>query len=72
MLFLFFKKINIDVSYYIPHRDIDGYGLSNRGVDFAASIGADLIITCDCGINAFREIEYAKKKEIDVNITDHH
>ena len=60
MLYNFFKSIDVDVSYYIPHRDIDGYGLSNRGIDFAKSIGASLIITCDCGINAFSQIEYAK------------
>ena len=72
MLYLFFKKINIHVSYYIPHRDIDGYGVSIRGIDFAHSIGADLIITCDCGINAFNQLLYAKGKGIDVIVTDHH
>jgi len=72
MLSLFFKSINMDVSYYIPHRDIDGYGLSKRGIDFANSIGATLIITCDCGINAFDQIEYAMGMGIDVIVTDHH
>ena len=72
MLCQFFKSINIDVSYYIPHRDIDGYGLSKRGIDFAKSIGATLIITCDCGINAFDQIEYAMGMGIDVIVTDHH
>ena len=72
MLYNFFKSIDVDVSYYIPHRDIDGYGLSNRGIDFAKSIGASLIITCDCGINAFSQIEYAKNIEINVIVTDHH
>ena len=72
LLYLFLTKINMDVSYYIPHRDIDGYGLSKRGIDFANGIGAALIITCDCGINAFEEIEYAKSIDIDVIVTDHH
>jgi len=72
MLCLFFKSINMDVSYYIPHRDIDGYGLSKRGIDFANSIGSTLIITCDCGINAFDQIEYAMGMGIDVIVTDHH
>lgn len=72
MLSLFFKSINMDVSYYIPHRDIDGYGLSKRGIDFANSIGSTLIITCDCGINAFDQIEYAMGMGIDVIVTDHH
>jgi len=72
MLYKFFKEANMDVSYYIPHRDIDGYGLSKRGIDFAHSIGANLIITCDCGINAFDQIEYAASINIDVIVTDHH
>ena len=72
MLYSFFKSLDANVSYYIPHRDIDGYGLSQRGVDFAESIGAKLIITCDCGINAFDQIKYAKNKMIDTIVTDHH
>ena len=72
MLYNFFKSLDVDISYYVPHRDIDGYGLSKRGVDFADSIGAKLIITCDCGINAFSQIQYAKDKMIDTIVTDHH
>ena len=72
LLYLFLKRVGIDTSYYIPHRDIDGYGVSNRGIDFAKEIGSNLIITCDCGINAFDQIEYAKTLDIDVIITDHH
>ena len=72
LLYLFLSEINFDVSYYIPHRDIDGYGLSKRGINFANEIGADLIITCDCGINAFQEINYATSIGIDVVVTDHH
>ena len=72
LLYLFLTSIDIDASYYIPHRDIDGYGLSNRGIDFAKEIGSNLIITCDCGINAFDQIEYASNLNIDVIITDHH
>mgnify|MGYP001112224615 CR=1 FL=1 len=72
ILYNFFKSLKVNISYYIPHRDIDGYGLSKRGIDFADSIGAKLIITCDCGINAFEEIQYAKDKMIETIITDHH
>ena len=71
-LYLFFQSINHPISYYIPHRDLDGYGLSKRGIDYAKDIGASLIITCDCGISAFNEIEYAKENSIDVIVTDHH
>mgnify|MGYP001404689019 CR=1 FL=1 len=72
LLYLFLSEIGLEVSYYIPHRDIDGYGLSNRGVDFANQIGGSLIITCDCGINAFNQINYSNSIGIDVIVTDHH
>ena len=58
--------------YYIPSREEEGYGLSKTGVEFAHAIGADLLISCDCGINAFDEVEYANSKGVDVIITDHH
>ena len=57
---------------YIPHREDEGYGLSSEGIDIADEQGIDLIITCDCGINAFEQITYAREKGIDVIITDHH
>ena len=72
MLYLFLKSIGAKASTYIPSRENEGYGLSNAGVDYAALIGADLMITCDCGISAVEEVAYAKGKGIDVLITDHH
>ena len=60
------------VNTYIPHRKHEGYGLSNKGIDFAAKQNIDLIITCDCGINAFEQVAYARKRSIDIIITDHH
>lgn len=72
MLYLFFKSIGARVTTYIPNRETEGYGLSPRGVDYAALIGADLLITCDCGINALEQVARAREKGIDVIITDHH
>jgi len=72
ILYLYFKSINIDVEYYIPNRQTEGYGVSINAIDYAHKIGAKLIITCDCGITAIEQIEYAKQYNIDTIITDHH
>lgn len=61
-----------NVQYYIPDRQKEGYGLSAKGIDYAVNIDADLLITCDCGINAFEKVDFANEKAIDVIITDHH
>ena len=71
-LYLFLQEIGLEVSYYIPDREKEGYGVSNRGIDFAIKSSANLIITCDCGINSINEIEYANKNNIDIIVTDHH
>ena len=71
-LTLFFQSINIESHYYIPSRENEGYGVSKQGIDYAKYIGADIIITCDCGINAYDAVEYANENNIDVIITDHH
>ena len=60
------------VNTYIPHREHEGYGLSKKGIDFAAEQNINLIITCDCGINAVEQVAYARERNIDVIITDHH
>ena len=72
LLYLGLKDLNAIVEYYIPHREKEGYGLSSGGIDYAHSIGADLLITCDCGINAFQPVDYANEHGIDIIITDHH
>ncbi|MBC8213493.1 MAG: single-stranded-DNA-specific exonuclease RecJ [Candidatus Marinimicrobia bacterium] len=72
MLYLFLKSIGADTHFYIPDRITEGYGLSEKGIEFAELIGADLLVTCDCGINAVEMVEFANKKDIDVIITDHH
>ena len=72
ILYLYFQSISLDVEYYIPNRQTEGYGISKKAIEYAHKIGAKLIITCDCGITAVDEIKYAKDYKIDTIITDHH
>jgi len=67
-----FKRLKSDVSYYIPNRLEEGYGLNKPAIKAAKKKGASLIITVDCGIGACKEVEYANKIGLDVIVTDHH
>ena len=66
------KRIGANVDYEIPHRVEDGYGINTRLVDKAFEDGVDTIITCDNGIAAIEQINYAKKLGMAVIVTDHH
>lgn len=66
------KKGDTHVSYYIPHRYREGYGVSRQGIDFAIDNGFSLVITLDCGIKSAELVAYAKTKGIDVIVCDHH
>lgn len=68
----FLRKFTTSVSYYIPDRYIDGYGVSFKAIDKAFEDGVSLIITLDCGIKAVEKVAYANSKNIDVIICDHH
>jgi single-stranded-DNA-specific exonuclease len=72
LMFLVLNKLGGDVSYYLPNRLLEGYGLSEDGILEAQNRGVKLIITVDCGITAYDEINFAKQKGIDCIITDHH
>ena len=72
LLFKFLKKIGAQVSYRIPHRIDEGYGLKNKIIDEIASKGVSLVITVDCGMANNAEIEYAGEKGMEVIVTDHH
>ena len=63
---------NGDISYYIPHRYREGYGVSKQGIDHAHANGYTLLITLDCGIKSGTLVAYAQKLGIDVIICDHH
>ncbi len=69
----FFKKASYEhVSFYIPHRHDEGFGLSTEAIDVALERGTKLLVTVDCGVADIQEAEYAKKKKLDLIITDHH
>jgi len=68
----FLRTHGADAGYFIPDRYEDGYGLGERGIDTAAEQGAGLIIALDCGITAHEEANYARSKDIDLIICDHH
>lgn len=60
------------VDYYIPDRYKEGYGISFAGIDYAAEKEISLIIALDCGIKALDKVQYAREKNIDFIICDHH
>lgn len=72
LMYSFLTTIHDQVEYYIPDRYKEGYGVSLQGIDYAAENGFSLIIALDCGIKAIEQIDYAKEKNIDFIICDHH
>ncbi|MCK4815445.1 DHH family phosphoesterase, partial [bacterium] len=72
LLYLFLKHLGIEPFYYIPDRLKEGYGLSVSGIQKAASIGATLVISVDCGITGVEEIAKARELGIDFIVSDHH
>lgn len=67
-----FNFLGINSIFYIPKRIEEGYGINTQAIDTIKKMGADLIITVDCGITSVDEIEYAKTIDLDVIVTDHH
>ncbi len=61
-----------NIATYIPDRYDEGYGISFKGIDFADDNGFSLIIALDCGIKSIDHIAYAKAKNIDFIVCDHH
>ena len=72
LVYKYLNAITTHIDFYIPDRYDEGYGVSHKGIDYAAERGVKLIITLDCGIKAVDKVEYAKEKGIDVIICDHH
>lgn len=72
LLVHFFTKIGIQVSYRLPDRVKDWYGLKKYFIDELEWIWVSLIVTVDCGTRDVEIVKYAKQKNIDVIITDHH
>ena len=61
-----------NLSYYIPSRFEEGYGLNKEAIENIADAGCDLLITVDCGSVSYDEVEYAKSLGLKVLVTDHH
>lgn len=72
LVYNFLSRWMDDLLFYIPDRYAEGYGISEKGIDYAADNGAKLIIALDCGIKACSKVAYAKRKGVDFIICDHH
>ncbi|HIW53093.1 MAG TPA: single-stranded-DNA-specific exonuclease RecJ [Candidatus Alistipes excrementipullorum] len=73
LVYKFLRQIgHKNLLFYIPDRYTEGYGISIKGIDYAARKGVGLVITLDCGIKATEKIVYAKQKGVDFIICDHH
>ena len=72
ILYSYLEAQGADVTYMLPERERDGYGLSNQVVDRIAATGTKLIITVDNGISSVEEAKYIKEKGMELVVTDHH
>ena len=72
LVYKFLQQFYSNIEYYIPSRYEEGYGVSKKGIEYAAEAGVKLIIVLDCGIKAVEEVAYAKSLGIDFIICDHH
>jgi len=72
LVYRFFSKYYDQLEYYIPDRYLEGYGISYKGIDYAAENNFSLIIALDCGIKSVDHVAYAKAKGVDFIICDHH
>lgn len=64
--------LGVEVSFYIPNRLEEGYGISKEAIDTCTQRGVTLLVSVDCGITAVEETEYARSCNVEVIITDHH
>lgn len=71
-VFGFLRQYHTNMTYYIPDRYKEGYGVSQAGIEHAKEVGVSLIISLDCGIKAIDKIAYAKELGIDFIVCDHH
>ncbi len=68
----YLREIGIDVSWHLPTREGEGYGLNISAIEQIAQTGVDLMITVDCGISGIKEVQRAKELGLKVVVTDHH
>lgn len=72
LVYSYLKKFHPHMGYYVPDRYNEGYGISFMGIDHALKEDYSLIIALDCGIKAIEKAKYAREKNIDLIICDHH
>lgn len=72
LVYSFLNKYTSNLTFYIPDRYSEGYGISMQGIDHAAADGVKLIIALDCGIKALAQVAHARSLGIDMIICDHH
>ncbi len=72
LLYQILRALGANVTYYVPHRATEGYGLNNKALDLLGADGVRLVITVDCGISCVDEVAYARDRGIEVIVTDHH
>lgn len=72
ILFRSLKKLGANIDLVVPHRIEDGYGINEKLIKNAYDSGIDTILTCDNGISAYNQVEYAKSLGMNIIITDHH
>lgn len=72
VLYLYFEKIGANVTYYIPDRNTEGYGLNKEAIKTLYEKGVNLIVTVDNGISAIAEAQYIYELGMELVVTDHH
>jgi single-stranded-DNA-specific exonuclease len=72
LVYTFLHKFYDKLDFYIPDRYDEGYGISFKGIDYAADNGFSMVIALDCGIKAVEKVQYAITRGIDFIICDHH
>jgi len=72
LVYSYLRKIYNNIEFYIPDRYTEGYGVSFKGIDYAADNKFSLVIALDCGIKAINTVKYAKERGVDFIICDHH
>lgn len=72
LMYTFLHDFYERLEYYIPDRYAEGYGVSQKGVDYAIDNGFKLIIALDCGIKSVDKVAYARERGVDFIICDHH
>ncbi len=72
LVFSFLSRFTGNLTFYIPDRYAEGYGISFQGIDHAVKDGVSLIIALDCGIKSIDKVAYAAERGVDMIICDHH